>query len=167
MNCANVLFLLCPRAAPSKRKHPSLETGAHFPEALCVYSQRCSQVMGLALVGRGKKGGWKRWWSQDMFGIFEVPAFLFHVGHNHLWGKKKLHHKQIPAGTSLIPACPVKGERIFRTHFIHCELCLFMWVQSQNSLRAVGISPFPFPFSAPGSSSSFNSAPLGVDNADQ
>lgn len=43
--------------------------------------------MGLALVGRGKKGGWKRWWSQDMFGIFEVPAFLFHVGHNHLWGK--------------------------------------------------------------------------------
>lgn len=46
-------------------------------------------------------------------------AFLFHVGHSHLW-EKELHRKQIPSVTLLIPAYPVKDERIFRSQFIHC-----------------------------------------------
>lgn len=97
------------------------------------------QEMGLAWVGGGQRRLGK---VLDTFGI---SALMFLPGgcscwpmqgqhsqlslSNSMWDTatfgKKLHRKQIPPGTLLIPACPVKGERIFRIQFIHCQLCFF------------------------------------------
>lgn len=71
-------------------------------------------------------------------------AFLLHVGHSHIW--EKLQGKQIPSGTSLIPACPVKGERIFRIQNpVYSLLVMFPHVGSEPKLiKGSGNLPIPF-----------------------
>lgn len=71
-------------------------------------------------------------------------AFLLHVGHSHIW--EKLQDKQIPSGTSLIPACPVKGERIFRIQNpVYSLLVMFLHVGSEPKLiKGSGNLPIPF-----------------------